>query len=173
MHMRYRKAHVCANTSPGCIDRYGRRFITGPPPGNRFYPDLMVQEGRMLQELVAPTTVKFSTAEWIEIGTKQSLATLLSNTTGYPPKVLRCVSPEPTAVLAERMSLCCRTVRRPVKIWRTVSIPVRDPNYGSNNGMKEYHPGSGSQYTIGSQSLPTSGAREWYGSKGMSPLLNG
>jgi hypothetical protein len=56
-----------------------------------------------LQELIAPKVVEFYTGDWVEIGTKQSLAVLLSEITGIPAEVLRGKSPI-TCSVAERIS---------------------------------------------------------------------
>ncbi|KAG9236043.1 heterokaryon incompatibility protein-domain-containing protein [Amylocarpus encephaloides] len=44
--------------------------------------------GWTLQELIAPRDVEFYTAQWISIGTKMSLATIISEITGIPREVL-------------------------------------------------------------------------------------
>ncbi|KAK3938889.1 heterokaryon incompatibility protein-domain-containing protein [Diplogelasinospora grovesii] len=60
--------------------------------------------GWTLQELIAPQVVEFYTSEWLEIGTKGSLASQISTITGIPVRILRGESPPSTCCIAERMS---------------------------------------------------------------------
>ncbi|KAK5994171.1 Vegetative incompatibility protein HET-E-1 [Cladobotryum mycophilum] len=59
--------------------------------------------GWTLQELLAPKVVEFYTSEWIEIGTKESLARRISAATGIPVRILRGEALSACSV-AERMS---------------------------------------------------------------------
>lgn len=61
------------------------------------------ERGWTLQELIAPRHVEFYTADWLEIGTKSSLETIISSTTGSSVEVLRGASPR-NYTTAERMS---------------------------------------------------------------------
>jgi hypothetical protein len=62
------------------------------------------ERGWTLQELIAPINVSFYNHEWILIGTKDRLLTLLSTTTGVPESVLSGAANLNTCSIAQRMS---------------------------------------------------------------------
>jgi len=63
--------------------------------------------GWTLQELIAPKTVEFYSAEWYEIGTKSSLSRTLSGATRIPIRILQGGDAMATSV-AQRMSWASR-----------------------------------------------------------------
>lgn len=60
--------------------------------------------GWTLQELIAPTEMRFFDRSWIDRGSKESLCTKLSEITGIDPRVLRHELPLSSIAAAQRMS---------------------------------------------------------------------
>lgn len=60
--------------------------------------------GWTLQELIAPTEMRFFNRSWIDRGSKESLCTKLSEITGIDPRVLRHELPLSSIAVAQRMS---------------------------------------------------------------------
>ena len=60
--------------------------------------------GWTLQELIAPSSVRFYSREWEQLGNKTELTGHISKTTGIPDSVLRSLSAVGKATVAQRMS---------------------------------------------------------------------
>jgi len=67
--------------------------VDGVQDGAQFSPMLGMAKwftrGWTLQELIAPSVVEFYSKDWTEIGTKLSLAEIISSITGIPPTALQ------------------------------------------------------------------------------------
>jgi len=64
------------------------------------------RRGWTLQELIAPRDVRFYTRDWVELGTKYSLAAALAEITKIPLRILWGGDPS-TCSVAQRMSWAC------------------------------------------------------------------
>ena len=62
------------------------------------------RRGWTLQELLAPTTVKFYDAEWVYLGDKQSLSWAISHATGISSQILEGQTSTRECSIAQRMS---------------------------------------------------------------------
>ncbi|KAJ9133383.1 HET-domain-containing protein [Pleurostoma richardsiae] len=89
MYRWYASAEVCyaylADVSPPAA---GAGLLAGTRGGGRFRRARWFTRGWTLQELLAPREIEFYAQDWTELGTRRSLAALISRATGVPAALL-------------------------------------------------------------------------------------
>jgi hypothetical protein len=78
----YRDSQVCYAYLSDVSLANGNCSLTSPEFRSGFRSSKWFTRGWTLQELLAPATVRFFDHGWVEIGTKSSLESLISSTTG-------------------------------------------------------------------------------------------
>ncbi|KAI6080656.1 HET-domain-containing protein [Hypoxylon rubiginosum] len=101
----YRDAAVCYAFLLNAPDDLSTTEAESEFAGNRWF-----QRGFTLQELLAPTHVTFFSGNWVPIGQKKSLCTLLARITGIDADILRGDRPIGSTSLARRMSWAAKRV---------------------------------------------------------------
>lgn len=97
--------------------------------------------GWTLQELLAPPNVKFYNQHWIALGTKQTLGTVLTQTTGIDDDILRGKDPLASRSIAQRMSWASkrRTTRKEDRAYCLLGIfDVNIPLLYGEGGRKAF-----------------------------------
>ncbi|KAH8803578.1 heterokaryon incompatibility protein-domain-containing protein, partial [Xylogone sp. PMI_703] len=92
MYRWYEEAEVCY------------AHLADVPSKAKFAESRWFTRGWTLQELIAPSTLKFVNEQWKEIGTKSSLGLELSQITGVPVGILLGKDDLESASIAQRMS---------------------------------------------------------------------
>ena len=103
--------------------------ITGTPEGlaAEFRASLWFCRGWTLQELLAPGNLRFYNKDWVAIGAKADLHTLISDTTGIDARVVAGASWERTSI-ATRMKWAARRVTTRVEDMAYCLLGIFDVN---------------------------------------------
>ena len=97
--------------------------------------------GWTLQELLAPPNLRFYNQHWIALGTKQTLGTVLTQTTGIDDDILRGKDPLASRSIAQRMSWASkrRTTRKEDRAYCLLGIfDVNIPLLYGEGGKKAF-----------------------------------
>ena len=91
MYKWYRQSRICyayLEDVPSATDVFGTGANRLFDPNSVFERSRWFTRGWTLQELIAPSSLIFYTADWHELGTKHSLKETIEEVTGVPAQVL-------------------------------------------------------------------------------------